>query len=636
MSSVEPLGQRSLQDYDALNRLIQSTDALGQTLKYTYDANGNLLSHTDARGNATTYTYNSIGMVASMRDALLKTETNLYEPGGQLRQRIDRKGQLSAITRDVLGRVKSLGFGATASAPTAFLSKLSLTWDKANRLTQIVEQTCANPTTSLNCATVSATKTITRTYDALDRMTQEVTPQGEVNYTYDKGGRKTTMTVKNGAPGAQTTQPAVTYGYDNADRLTQISQAAGSVNGNVAQSITFTYDKASRRTQTKLANGSTVTYTYDNADQLTKLEHRRADGTVLGDLTYTYDANGRRTSMGGSLARINLPGADVTDAAYNANNRLTKWSGATFAYDANGNLTSDGTSTYQWDEKNQLKAITGAATTSFQYDSFGRRSGKTIGAATTGFLYGGLQEDNFVQELNGTLNTSTVRATSLTAGIDEALLREEGGQLLSALIDANNNTVQLSDAAQTKTVGYTYEAYGKSTADATSTNSQQFTGRENDNPGNANGLYYYRNRYYMPGCGRFISEDPIGWASGQANNYAYVGGDPVGYSDPFGLLPLIDDYFKGKEVACLEVQKQQWANWRNQSVSTPLALLKPSDWYVLQNAPNQVAQIAVQQAAILGEEAANDVYKPSGITGRGPNLHLGVVAMGMGISSGCR
>lgn len=34
----------------------------------------------------------------------------------------------------------------------------------------------------------------------------------------------------------------------------------------------------------------------------------------------------------------------------------------------------------------------------------------------------------------------------------------------------------------------------------------------------------------------FISEDPIGWASGQANNYAYVGGDPIGYRDPYGTL----------------------------------------------------------------------------------------------------
>jgi hypothetical protein len=47
---------------------------------------------------------------------------------------------------------------------------------------------------------------------------------------------------------------------------------------------------------------------------------------------------------------------------------------------------------------------------------------------------------------------------------------------------------------------------------------------------------YYRARYYLPGCARFISEDPIGWASGQANNYAYVGDSPTNFTDPSGKL----------------------------------------------------------------------------------------------------
>ena len=43
----------------------------------------------------------------------------------------------------------------------------------------------------------------------------------------------------------------------------------------------------------------------------------------------------------------------------------------------------------------------------------------------------------------------------------------------------------------------------------------QYAGREND----GNGLYYYRARYYSPRMGRFLSEDPIGFAGGQANLY---------------------------------------------------------------------------------------------------------------------
>jgi RHS repeat-associated protein len=67
-----------------------------------------------------------------------------------------------------------------------------------------------------------------------------------------------------------------------------------------------------------------------------------------------------------------------------------------------------------------------------------------------------------------------------------------------------------------------------------SDNRQQYTGREND----GTGLYYYRARYYHAGCARFISEDPIGWASGQTNNYAYVGGSPVMRRDPSGFSDI--------------------------------------------------------------------------------------------------
>ncbi|HEX6910739.1 MAG TPA: RHS repeat-associated core domain-containing protein [Longimicrobium sp.] len=60
----------------------------------------------------------------------------------------------------------------------------------------------------------------------------------------------------------------------------------------------------------------------------------------------------------------------------------------------------------------------------------------------------------------------------------------------------------------------------------------------------ASGLMYRRNRYYDPQTGRFTQEDPIGIAGG-LNVYGYAAGDPVSYSDPYGLFA--DTTFLGAE-----------------------------------------------------------------------------------------
>src|SRR5204862_8342565 len=58
---------------------------------------------------------------------------------------------------------------------------------------------------------------------------------------------------------------------------------------------------------------------------------------------------------------------------------------------------------------------------------------------------------------------------------------------------------------------------------------------------------YNRARYYAPGLERFISEDPLGFAGGDADLYGYVGGNPIQRSDPSGL----------SDVGCLHTP-QPW------------------------------------------------------------------------------
>jgi RHS repeat-associated protein len=50
----------------------------------------------------------------------------------------------------------------------------------------------------------------------------------------------------------------------------------------------------------------------------------------------------------------------------------------------------------------------------------------------------------------------------------------------------------------------------------------------------AGGQMYMRNRYYDPATGQFTQTDPIGIAGG-LNTYGFANGDPVTYSDPYGL-----------------------------------------------------------------------------------------------------
>jgi RHS repeat-associated protein len=54
------------------------------------------------------------------------------------------------------------------------------------------------------------------------------------------------------------------------------------------------------------------------------------------------------------------------------------------------------------------------------------------------------------------------------------------------------------------------------------------------------GMLYRRNRYFSPVGGQFTQADPIGIAGGM-NAFGFAGGDPVNFSDPFGLCPDKND-----------------------------------------------------------------------------------------------
>jgi YD repeat-containing protein len=153
-------------------------------------------------------------------------------------------------------------------------------------------------------------------------------------------------------------QPTVFYGWDNANRLTGITQ------GSTASP--FNYDIANRRINLTLPNGILLTYGYDNDSRLTGMTWTLASNTV-GNLQYQYDADSRVIQKTGSFAQTQLP-PPVSGNTFNAANEMTAFNGTPQTYDPNGNLTNDGTNTYAWDARNHLTAIAGASSATFAYD----------------------------------------------------------------------------------------------------------------------------------------------------------------------------------------------------------------------------------------------------------------------------
>jgi YD repeat-containing protein len=128
--------------------------------------------------------------------------------------------------------------------------------------------------------------TITRTYDGLDQLREEVVVQGSttigtVDYTYDAASRRATMMVSG--------QNQIVYTWDNANRLTQVTQGSATV--------AFGYDNANRRTSLTLPNAIVATYTYDSASQLAQMSYDHGGGNV-GTLSYNYDNAGRVEARG--------------------------------------------------------------------------------------------------------------------------------------------------------------------------------------------------------------------------------------------------------------------------------------------------------------------------------------------------
>ena len=444
---------------------------------------------------------------ATRTDPRLKVDSFTYDANGNLSTVSDRVGRRTRYSYDNLDRRSFVGFQESGTPPAAtYQSSITPTYDTANRVSQLVD-------------TVGGTMTIG--YDPLSRPNLETTPEGSVGYTYDAANRRTQMTL----PG----QAATSYTYDNADRLLTVTR------GSVAAG--WTYDDAGRVTTSTMPGGVSTEPSFNTADELTALVFKKT-GVTFGQLVYGYDRGGLRTEVSGSFGRTGIPGVLVA-GTYDDANRLTLRGGTSYSYDDVGNMTSDGTRTFAWNPRGQLTGITGGSVPApFVYDAKGRRRQATFNAITSSFLYDG---QNVAQDLQA---GSAITTYTNGLAIDSTVARADAGGTQARVSDALGSTVALTDAAGNVATDYTHEPFGAvSTLGAATTNRIGYAGREID----PTGLSFNRSRYYNPGLGRFLSEDPIGFAGGQSNLLAYVGNSPFDKTDPFGLCGVKDVFTHFRE-----------------------------------------------------------------------------------------
>jgi RHS repeat-associated protein len=121
---------------------------------------------------------------------------------------------------------------------------------------------------------------------------------------------------------------------------------------------------------------------------------------------------------------------------------------------------------------------------------------------------------------------------------DDLLSQRRDGASYDYLLDGLASVKQIVDSSQAVENSYSYEAFGQATVGQSDVaNPYLFVGGFGVQWESTPGLYFMQARYYSPGVGRFISEDPYGGSPQDPlslHRYLYCGNGPVTVSDPSG------------------------------------------------------------------------------------------------------
>ncbi len=285
----------------------------------------------------------------------------------------------------------------------------------------------------------------------------------------------------------------------------------------------YTYTRPGTTTDTGLRQSVTdrddnvTTYGYDKRERLTSAVTKNPLGITTADYAYAYDPVGNRTS--------DTANGVSTIAIFNDADQLSSRGGISFSYDANGNQTaSTAGQALSYNSADQTTSLTkaGGSPRTASYAGTNQVERRTAGAAS------------FTNTLLGVTAATEAGATVSTT-------RDPAGGLVGLrsgtsrnyyLVDGLGSVVALTDSSGAVTHSYAYDPYGVTTETTSSAlvNPWRYTGQFQDV---VTGLYKMGARYYQPDLGRWTQPDPSG---PDANAYAYVGGDPVNFLDPSGLV----------------------------------------------------------------------------------------------------
>jgi RHS repeat-associated protein len=542
--TTDATGTKNLFTYDADGDMLAHTRPDGQAVNYSYDGNGNLTSVTPPSGSTSEFSYNSVGLLAEYTPPAVTGSgptSYSYNPDQQISNVTRPDGSTMAFSYDSGGRVSSVATGTTT---------IDYTWGSTTGL--------------LSSSAVAGGETIGYTYDGpllaelawtgavlgsvghihdnnLHVISRTIDTAHRVAFRYDGDGMMTgagalsiTRDAGNGLlTGTSLGSTSDSYTYDSFGEVTAYTAA---VNGAPVYSVQFTRDNTGRivaKSETIDGTTTSLTYGYDPDRHLTSVDENGSEISA-----YTYDADSNRTSVETASGTV--------AATYDAQDQMLNYGNAIYTYTANGEVATvaagSTTTSYAYDGMGNLLGVTLPNGTKVTYilDSNGRRMGRSVnGTLTQGFLYDG---SRVVAQLTGSNQLVSQFVYATRANSPDFMLK--GGATYRIFSDHLGSPRLVVNTATDQVVEHLdYDEFGNVLVD-TNPGFQPF--------GFAGGLYdgttqlvHFGAREYAAGIGRWLTKDPILFAGGDTNLYAYALGDPINVIDPDGNVSFTVTGYNG-------------------------------------------------------------------------------------------